>query len=44
MGVRDRGDVLNFCENVIGLKSKPKSYVAQDENTQTWLSRRLRVE
>ena len=31
------------CKNVIGLKCKSKSYVAQDENTRTWLSRRLRV-
>ena len=30
--------------NVKGSKCKPKSYVARDDNTRTWLSRRLRVE
>ena len=34
----------NFCVNVRGSKCKSKSYVARDENTRTWLSRRLRVE
>ena len=30
-----RGDIPNFCENVIGLKCKPKNYVARDENPRT---------
>ena len=44
VGVRDRGDIRNFCVNEKGSKCKSKSYVARDENTRTWLSRRLRVE
>ena len=43
-GVREPWRYPKFCVNERGSKCKPKSYVARDENTRTWLSRRLRVE
>ena len=43
-GYKDPWRYPKFCVNERGSKCKPKSYVARDENTRTWLSRRLRVE
>ena len=37
-------EISEISVNIRGLKCKPKSYVSRDENTRTWLSRRLRVE